>query len=253
MLVDCKHPLGSVVRFENLVGVNALALYAATPDVPLLPPPLSARQTAQRAFFQIGSQESSVREVALGSTRLPLNTTWLVSGTLISSGGAPVFSATPPSYVLLPQEMGQQTRDGWVYVWAKTDRGLNALLALHPGQGLISTFVFDKPLARKELASESSGYLFNNDGTMYQGVLRDIALAMSEGRSLLRVGAVSRFETTSSFSALSFYIQDASPQVAIPPASVTPPSSSSSSSGMCWVNGYTRKNGTYVSGYFRRC
>lgn len=29
---------------------------------------------------------------------------------------------------------------------------------------------------------------------------------------------------------------------------VTPPSS-----GMCWVNGYTRRNGTYVKGYWRRC
>jgi len=32
-----------------------------------------------------------------------------------------------------------------------------------------------------------------------------------------------------------------------------PPSNPSPSSGMCWVNGYTKKNGTHVSGYYRRC
>ncbi|QJD99548.1 DUF4214 domain-containing protein [Massilia forsythiae] len=32
----------------------------------------------------------------------------------------------------------------------------------------------------------------------------------------------------------------------------TPPSTSPSS-GMCWVNGYTRKDGTRVSGYYRHC
>lgn len=25
------------------------------------------------------------------------------------------------------------------------------------------------------------------------------------------------------------------------------------SSGKCWVNGYTRKDGTHVSGYYRSC
>jgi hypothetical protein len=34
------------------------------------------------------------------------------------------------------------------------------------------------------------------------------------------------------------------------PPTTTP---SSPSSGMCWVNGYTRTNGTHVSGYWRRC
>jgi competence protein ComEC len=33
---------------------------------------------------------------------------------------------------------------------------------------------------------------------------------------------------------------------------VTTPSPSPNA-GLCWVNGYTRKNGTYVSGYWRRC
>jgi len=37
------------------------------------------------------------------------------------------------------------------------------------------------------------------------------------------------------------------PPVITPPA-VTPPKS-----GRCWVNGYTRKNGTYVRGYYRSC
>lgn len=44
----------------------------------------------------------------------------------------------------------------------------------------------------------------------------------------------------------------------VPLAPVTQPaapaaSPSSGSSGRCWVNGYTRKNGTYVSGYYRSC
>lgn len=44
----------------------------------------------------------------------------------------------------------------------------------------------------------------------------------------------------------------------VPLAPITQPaapaaSPSSGSSGQCWVNGYTRKNGTYVSGYYRRC
>lgn len=35
---------------------------------------------------------------------------------------------------------------------------------------------------------------------------------------------------------------------------VTPSTSpASSTSGMCWVNGYTKKNGTVVRGYWRRC
>ena len=33
----------------------------------------------------------------------------------------------------------------------------------------------------------------------------------------------------------------------------TPPVITPPSSGRCWVNGYRRKNGTYVSGYYRRC
>jgi Excalibur calcium-binding domain len=33
-----------------------------------------------------------------------------------------------------------------------------------------------------------------------------------------------------------------------PPPSATPPSS-----GQCWVNGYYRKDGTYVKGYWRKC
>lgn len=33
----------------------------------------------------------------------------------------------------------------------------------------------------------------------------------------------------------------------------TPSPPSTPSTGMCWVNGYTRKNGTHVSGYWRRC
>jgi len=44
----------------------------------------------------------------------------------------------------------------------------------------------------------------------------------------------------------------------VPLAPVTQPAApaaapSSGSSGRCWVNGYTRKNGTYVSGYYRSC
>jgi hypothetical protein len=35
------------------------------------------------------------------------------------------------------------------------------------------------------------------------------------------------------------------------PAVVTPPPTPST--GTCWVNGYWRKNGTYVKGYWRRC
>jgi hypothetical protein len=46
-----------------------------------------------------------------------------------------------------------------------------------------------------------------------------------------------------------------------PPAVVSPtysaptaaPAPSAPSSGQCYVSGYTRKNGTYVSGYYRRC
>lgn len=36
--------------------------------------------------------------------------------------------------------------------------------------------------------------------------------------------------------------------IVTPPPTLTPPST-----GRCWVNGYRRKNGTYVSGYYRRC
>jgi hypothetical protein len=38
-------------------------------------------------------------------------------------------------------------------------------------------------------------------------------------------------------------IVDPKPPVATPP----------SNPGMCWVNGYYRKDGTYVKGYWRRC
>ncbi len=41
------------------------------------------------------------------------------------------------------------------------------------------------------------------------------------------------------------------PPVVIPPIVVTP--TLPTNSGMCWVNGYYRKSGTYVSGYYRRC
>lgn len=37
------------------------------------------------------------------------------------------------------------------------------------------------------------------------------------------------------------------------PLPVVTPSAATSSSGQCWVNGYRRSNGTYVSGYYRRC
>lgn len=37
------------------------------------------------------------------------------------------------------------------------------------------------------------------------------------------------------------------------PAVAQPSAPSSPSVGQCWVNGYTRKNGTRVSGYYRRC
>jgi hypothetical protein len=33
----------------------------------------------------------------------------------------------------------------------------------------------------------------------------------------------------------------------------TPPTPSSPSTGMCWVKGYRRSNGTYVNGYYRHC
>jgi Excalibur calcium-binding domain len=35
--------------------------------------------------------------------------------------------------------------------------------------------------------------------------------------------------------------------------SVVTSSPSGGSPGRCWINGYTRKNGTYVNGYWRRC
>ncbi len=41
--------------------------------------------------------------------------------------------------------------------------------------------------------------------------------------------------------------------VSSPTSSTSPSSPAPSSSGWCWVNGYTRKDGTYVSGYWRRC
>ncbi|GGL17661.1 hypothetical protein [Deinococcus radiotolerans] len=46
----------------------------------------------------------------------------------------------------------------------------------------------------------------------------------------------------------------ASPTFTAPTPVVTPSAApASSTSGMCWVNGYRRSNGTYVSGYYRRC
>jgi hypothetical protein len=44
----------------------------------------------------------------------------------------------------------------------------------------------------------------------------------------------------------SLYVQPTAPAR---PISTSP----STSSGQCWVNGYTRSNGTRVSGYYRRC
>jgi hypothetical protein len=41
------------------------------------------------------------------------------------------------------------------------------------------------------------------------------------------------------------------PAPAAPNTSPSPPSSPST--GMCWVNGYRRQDGTYVQGYWRRC
>lgn len=38
-----------------------------------------------------------------------------------------------------------------------------------------------------------------------------------------------------------------------PTPAATPESTTSSTVKRCWVNGYTRKNGTYVSGYWRSC
>lgn len=45
------------------------------------------------------------------------------------------------------------------------------------------------------------------------------------------------------------------PPVVIPPIYVPPVVTPTSPphTGMCWVNGYTRKNGTRVNGYYRRC
>lgn len=43
------------------------------------------------------------------------------------------------------------------------------------------------------------------------------------------------------------------PTVAPVRPTVAPAPASSGSSGMCYVNGYRRSNGTYVSGYYRRC
>jgi hypothetical protein len=37
------------------------------------------------------------------------------------------------------------------------------------------------------------------------------------------------------------------------PPVYTPPSTSTPTTHKCWVNGYTRKNGTHVSGYWRSC
>jgi hypothetical protein len=34
---------------------------------------------------------------------------------------------------------------------------------------------------------------------------------------------------------------------------IIPPAPPPSTSGLCWVNGYTRRNGTHVNGYWRRC
>lgn len=41
--------------------------------------------------------------------------------------------------------------------------------------------------------------------------------------------------------------------ISVEVASTTPTTPSSPSTGMCYVKGYTRKNGTYVNGYWRRC
>ncbi|WP_412026658.1 hypothetical protein [Deinococcus yunweiensis] len=43
------------------------------------------------------------------------------------------------------------------------------------------------------------------------------------------------------------------PAVTTPAPVYTAPPSSPSTGGQCWVNGYTKKNGTHVSGYYRRC
>lgn len=41
--------------------------------------------------------------------------------------------------------------------------------------------------------------------------------------------------------------------ISVEVAATKPTTPSSPSTGMCYVKGYTRKNGTYVSGYWRRC
>ncbi|MCD0170912.1 hypothetical protein [Deinococcus sp. 23YEL01] len=66
----------------------------------------------------------------------------------------------------------------------------------------------------------------------------------------LKPGQATRAQFTGTFSRGK--ASTPAPVVPIVPT-VTPAPAAPGTSGMCWVNGYRRSNGTYVNGYYRRC
>lgn len=76
---------------------------------------------------------------------------------------------------------------------------------------------------------------------------RDGASGPLAGLQLVQAGQVTRPQFNGSFTGGS----TTTPAASSPTLSPTPPASSGG--GQCWVNGYRRSNGTYVSGYYRRC
>lgn len=215
---------------------------------------LYGRDLAWSGFYQSRASSTSVNEVTLGGEVFPLSSVWILGGTLEAAANSPRASTPLPTRILSPLSSGQKMFNGWTYVWATTEEGADALVSFHPDYALVNVFIFDARLERRdlELASNRSGLFYANDGRMYRGTPGTVAQVYTGNVATAPVGTVHTFETSNARSALRLYLaQTFAPPVSTPV--VTPPAASSSNGGMCWVNGYTRKNGTRVAGYYRRC
>lgn len=177
---------------------------------------------------------------------------------IILNGNQPVTdpsSLRPGTYPMIVSGAGKATQrttitvteSGWKRLTvprlssapARADRAALQLPDV-PGYVLIVYTGGGQPVL--DLAELLPGYY--DIRSFWQGAAGPVAFLQE-----LKLGQQVRPQFTGSFSRITSTPVLVAPAVPV----VTPAPAPSSSSGMCYVNGYRRSNGTYVSGYYRRC
>lgn len=157
------------------------------------------------------------------------------------------------TYTVITSSYGRATQRQQVKVDAS---GLKKLtlprLAAAPSKATVGGLVLPTAPGYLFLVFTASGTLVLDLGDLQPGSYdlfsyRDGKVGPLAGAQEVKLGQVSRPQFNAAF------VGSSAPTPAVAAPASASPAPASSSGGQCWVNGYRRSNGTYVSGYYRRC